>query len=76
LGFEKSLRSVTHDSLRYINILTSYLLTYLLLLLLLVVVVVVVVVHKRGPATRKIGPPMVTWRVAGTSNADVNAERI
>jgi len=29
LGFEKSQRSVTHDSLRYINILT-YLLTYLL----------------------------------------------
>jgi len=28
LGFEKSQRSVTHDSLRYINILT-YLLTYL-----------------------------------------------
>jgi len=30
LGFEKSQRSVTHDSLRYINILT-YLLTYLLI---------------------------------------------
>jgi len=29
LGFEKSQRSVKHDSLRYINILT-YLLTYLL----------------------------------------------
>jgi len=29
LGFEKSQRSVTHDSLRHINILT-YLLTYLL----------------------------------------------
>jgi len=28
LGFEKSQRSVTHDSLRYINILT-YLLTYI-----------------------------------------------
>jgi len=28
LGFEKSQRSVTHDSLRYINIVT-YLLTYL-----------------------------------------------
>jgi len=30
LGFEKSQRSVTHDFLRYINILT-YLLTYLLI---------------------------------------------
>jgi len=29
LGFEKSQSSVTHDSLRYVNILT-YLLTYLL----------------------------------------------
>jgi len=29
LGFEKSQRSVTHDSLRYINI-PTYLLTYLL----------------------------------------------
>jgi len=31
LGFEKSQRSVTHDSLRYINILT-YLLTYLVVI--------------------------------------------
>jgi len=35
LGFEKSQRSVTHDSLRYINILT-YLLTYLLSNLLII----------------------------------------
>jgi len=33
LGFQKSQRSVTYDSLRYINILT-YLLTYLLSYLL------------------------------------------
>jgi len=32
LGFEKSQRGVTHDSLRYINILT-YLLTYFYLLI-------------------------------------------